>query len=62
DVREELGRRSARASGLIASVMGFVKQGQGHTFQHNTIHQNNSKHSTIHKNHFQIRHPHSTPD
>ncbi|WP_232437850.1 hypothetical protein, partial [Burkholderia ubonensis] len=30
DVREELGRRSARASGLIASAMGFVKQGQGH--------------------------------
>ncbi len=29
DVRKELGRRSARASGLIDAAMGFVKQGQG---------------------------------
>jgi hypothetical protein len=30
DVREELGRCSAGASGLMASAVGFVKQGQGH--------------------------------
>lgn len=41
DVREELGRPSARASGLIASAMGFVKQGQGHPAscgQHENFH------------------------